>query len=244
MNYKIYYINCNVHEKRKKRFLKNADKANIKPIRQVCVNGKKFTDKKIIELVNKKIIRPSADITPIECAINMSYLKVWKKIANGKKEFGIILEDDSRVKPKFKEYINDIQVCLEKIHFDVLYLYNGNFAKTKSKLKYICTTDNHKLKILKETKPHNACAAGYIITRKFAKYMYDHLQTFTEPHDIYMCYNTLTKIHLTLEMKLNKNTKCYESPVLFQECAGKYGTGDTTQDYDAKTVKQIVKENK
>lgn len=243
MNYKIYYINCNVHEKRKKSFLKNADKANIKPIRQVCVNGKKFTDKKIIELVNKKIIHPSADITPIECAINMSYLKVWKKIANGKKEFGIILEDDSRVKPKFKEYINDIQVCLEKTHFDVLYLYNGNFAKTKSKLKYICTTDNHKLKILKETKPHNAGAAGYIITRKFAKYMYDHLQTFKEPHDIYMGYNTLTKIHLTLEMKLNKNTKCYESPVLFQECAGEYGTGDSTQNYEAKTVKQIVKEN-
>lgn len=244
MSYKIYYINCTVHEKRKASFLKNANKASIKPTRQVCVNGKKFTDKKILELVKKNIINPNADLTPIECAINMSYIKVWNKIANGKKDFGIILEDDSRVKAKFKDYINDIFNCLENKHFDVCYLYNGNFANTKSKLKWICTTEDYKFKILKETKAHNAGAAGYIISKEFAKYMYDHLQNFKEPHDMYMGYSTMKKTHLTLEMKMNKKTSCYESPVLFQECSGEYGTGSSTQNYEAKTVKQIVKENK
>lgn len=242
--YNLYYINCNIHDKRRVSFLKNAEKADIKPTRQVCVNGKKFTNRKILELVKNKKINVNADITPIECAINMSYLKVWKKIANGKKDFGIILEDDSRVKAKFKDYINDIFDCLQNIHFDVCYLYNGNFANTKSKLKYVCTTEDYKLKILKETKPHNAGAAGYIITKDFAKYMYNHLQNFKDPHDLYMGYNTLKKTHLTLEMKLNKKTKCYESPVLLQECAGDYGTGNSTQEYEAKTVKQIVRDYK
>ena len=243
MKYDIYYINCNIHEKRKQSFLKNAEKASILPKRQICVNGKKFTKKKIIELVNDKIIHPKADITPIESAINLSYLNVWKKIANGKKKFAIILEDDSRVKANFKEIINDILYCLENKHFDVLYLYNGNFGKTKSKLKHICTTKNYKLKILKETVGHNAGAAGYIITKEFAKYMYENFQTFKYPHDLYMGYLTMKKIHLTLQMKLNKK-KCYESPVLFQECSGEYGTGSSTQNYEAETVKEIVSEYK
>jgi GR25 family glycosyltransferase involved in LPS biosynthesis len=243
-NYNIYYVNCNIHQERNESFIKNAEKANIKTIRQVCVNGKKFTDKKILDLVNKKKINPKADMTPIEAAINMSFLKIWKKIANGKKEYGIILEDDSRVKSNFKNLINDILGCINDIDFDVLYLYNGNFGSTKSKLKQVCTTDKYNLKILKETKGHNAGAAGYIITKEFAKYMYDSLQNFKYPHDMYMGYYTLKKIHLTLQMKLNKKNKCYESPVLFQECSGEYGTGNSTQNYESKTIKEIVKNAK
>jgi GR25 family glycosyltransferase involved in LPS biosynthesis len=242
MSYNIYYINCNVHEKRRIQFLKHADKADIKTKRQVCVNGKKFTNKILLKLVKKKIINKNADITPIECAINMSYMKVWKKIANGKKDYGIILEDDSLVKENFQELIDDILNC--NINFDVLYLYNGNFANTKSKLKKVCTTDINKLKILKETLPHNAGAAGYIIHKKFAKYMYEHMKNFKYPHDMYMGYNTNSKVHLTLEMKMNKLTKCYESPVLLQECSGEYGTGASTQEYEVDTIKQIVRKNK
>jgi GR25 family glycosyltransferase involved in LPS biosynthesis len=244
IDYNIYYVNCNVHEKRNESFIKNAQKANIKSIRQVCVNGKKFTNKKILDLVNKKIIDSKADMTPIEAAINMSFLKIWKKIANGKKNYGIILEDDSRVKSNFKNLINDILNCLDNINFDVLYLYNGNFANTKSKLKQVCKTDEYNLKILKETTGHNAGGAGYIITKEFAKYMYNNLQNFKYPHDLYMGYYTSKKVHLTLEMKLNKKKKCYESPVLFQECGGEHGTGDSTQNYEAKTIKQIVKDSK
>jgi len=113
---------------------------------------------------------------------------------------GIILEDDSRVKTKFKDYIND--------------------------------------KILKETKPHNAGAAGYIISKEFAKYMYDHLHNFKYPHDMYMGYNTMKKTHLTLEMKMKQVVM--NLPYYFKNVPV-YGTGKSTE---AKTVKQIVKENK
>ena len=243
-DYNIHYINCNVHKKRNASFRKSADKADIKTKRQVCVNGKKYTNKKILELVKKKIINPNADMTPIECAINLSFMKVWKKIANGKKSYGIILEDDSNVKSNFKNLIDDILHSVREIDFDVLYLYNGNFGNTKSKLKQVCITEEYKLKILKESSCHNAGAAGYIITKEFAKYMYDSLKNFKNPHDMYMGYYTRSKVHLTLQMKRNKKTKCYESPVLFQECTGEYGTGNSTQNYEAKTVKQIVKESK
>lgn len=243
-SYNIFYINCSIHKKRNDDFLKSADKAEIRVKRQVCVNGKKFTDKKILDLVKRKVINPSADMTPIETAINMSFLKIWKKIAEGKKEFGIILEDDSRVKTDFTSKINDILECVQNTHFDVLYLYNGNFGKTKTKLKRVCTTRKYKFKILKETVGHNAGAAGYIITKDFAKYMYNNLKNFKVPHDMYMGYYTLKKIHLTLEMKLNKKKQCYESPVLFQECTGEYGTGNSTQDYEAKSIKEIVADAK
>ena len=242
-NIKVYVINCDVHTERLAKFKKYAHKANLDFTRQKCVNGKKFTDSKIMNFINNGILSKNADMTPIEVAINMSFIKVWQKIIKSKNDYGIILEDDALVSRNFISDVNDILNSLDAKNkkFDVIFLQNGNFANTKSKQKKILTTKLNKIHILQETVGFNAGGPAYIITKNFAKYMLDHIFPIRMPHDMHMGY-TKGKKFFTIKMKKNEKG-CWEGvkPIVKVTCDGEYGTGSSTQDYSAPTIKKIYK---
>lgn len=238
----VYVINCDIHKKRLKTFKKYANKANLNYNRQRCVNGKKFTDSRILQMIDKGILNKNTKMTPIEVSINLSFVKVWQKIVNSNNDYGIILEDDTKINKNFINDINDILSSIKehKSKFDVLYLHNGNFSYTKSSQKKILTTKNG-IHILMETKGHNAGGPAYIITKKFAKYMLDKIFPIKEPHDMLMGYTRGKKFYT---VKMKKNIKgCWEAEKLIVKvsCNGEYGTGDSTQDYEAETIKDIYK---
>ena len=81
---KAHVINCDIHAARMQKFDNFANKANIDYKRQKCVNGKKFTDKKIMGMIENGILSKNSDMTPIEVSINLSFVKVWEKIIKSK----------------------------------------------------------------------------------------------------------------------------------------------------------------
>ena len=235
----VYVINCKKHVKRLNIFKKYADKAELVFKKQECVNGSKFTDKIIWSMINKGILSKNSDMTPIEVSINLSFMKVWSKIVNSKNDYGIILEDDIHIDKDFISYINDILTSMKNTYFDVIYLHNGNFASTKSSQKLILKTTIHNLPILAETKGHNAGGPAYIISNKFAKYMLDKCSVIKHPHDMLMGYTKGKKL-FTVKMSKDKN-RCWEGPLVKIHCDGEYGTGKSTQNYQAEIIKDIYK---
>ena len=235
----VYVINCKKHIKRLEIFKKYADKADLAFKKQECVNGSKFTDKIIWSMIKKGILSKNSDMTPIEVSINLSFMKVWSKIVKSKHNYGIILEDDVHVSKNFVSYINDILTSMKDTDFDVIYLHNGNFALTKSAQKLILKTTIHHLPILAETKGHNAGGPAYIINKEFARYMLDKSSVIKYPHDMLMGYTKGKKL-FTVKMFKNKN-RCWEGPLVKISCDGNYGTGDSTQNYEDETVKDIYK---
>jgi GR25 family glycosyltransferase involved in LPS biosynthesis len=239
-NTALYYINCKKHTERLETFKQNLEIIGMAGTKQTCVDGSKFTPKKLCNMISNGTLDCNADMTPIEVAIAMSYLKVYKRIAKSKKKYAIILEDDIKVKVNFTKDIERILNTLEEHDkkFDVLYLWNGNFASTKTKLKKQIVL-NKRLTVFSETLPHNAGNSAFIVTREFAKYMLQKNTKIKYPLDMFMGYSTPGKIKMTIGMKTSKG--CYISPLVSLGCGGDAGTGKTTQNYDAPNIKSICK---
>lgn len=230
----LYYINCRKSIKRLKKFIQGLEHAGITGCRQVCVDGSKYTNRKIINLVKKGEVSPEADMTPIEVAIAFSYKKVFKRFIISKYDYAIILEDDIQVKSNFKK---DIDSILTKLHgkFDVLYLWNGNFAQTKTKQKKIIQIRKNII-INQETKIHNAGNSAFIISKAFAKRLLKLSKQIEMPYDMLM--GEVKGKHFTI--KMTKGAKgCDISPLIKQDCGGQYGTGKSLQNYEAPSVQSL-----
>ena len=100
----------------------------------------------------------------------MSHINAWMKILDSGEDYGMVIEDDAEMKVDFKKNVNLILETLkkEKKEFDILYLWNGNWANTKSKLKTISKINN-KITIQQETIQFTAGTVCYIISTKFIK---------------------------------------------------------------------------
>ena len=135
----LIMINCDVHKDRLNKFNKSAKNIKLAYNRLKCVYGKKLSDKQIYQMYKKKLIKNTDFINIIEVSINLSHINAWLKILNSDYEYGMICEDDITFKPTF---IKNINLILNKLkehnkNFDILYLWNGNWMKTKSSLKNI-----------------------------------------------------------------------------------------------------------
>jgi GR25 family glycosyltransferase involved in LPS biosynthesis len=235
----VYVINCSIHKDRLKKFKKFALKAGVKACRVPCVKGKQFTDEILCDMVKRGFLKKSADMDRIEISINLSHYNCWIRLINSCLDYALILEDDVELNPDFVDKINLILEELEDndIDFSVLHLFNGNWNKTKSKLKKVLKI-NSKLEILKETVSYNAGAAGYIISRKYAEFLVSKFFPISMPNDMLVGNYPKKGNHLTLFNKFNKRKDCYESPLFKMPCGGPEGTGASTRVNVSKTIKE------
>lgn len=235
-----YVINCDAHTVRMAKFERYASEAGLKYCRESCVKGKEFTYNLFCEMMKKKLLTPRADMNPIEIAINLSHYNVWQRILNNGYDYGLVLEDDAEVNPNFVDKVNSVLNGLESkgIEFDILFLWNGNWMGTRKYLKHVAEISG--LEILQETHEYNAGAVAYIISKKFAQFMLKKAYPIRYPQDILLGEFARRGIHLTLKMKYARSAKCWESPILGNECEGEGGTGATTQEYSLPTVKRIT----
>ncbi len=243
----VYVINCSIHGDRMKKFKSYAQQAGVKACRIPCVIGKKFSDRKIATMIKDGIITKNTDMNKIEISINMSHYNAWQKLLDSCKEYALIFEDDVELKPDFVDQVNLIMDSLDRkgIDFSILFLWNGNWNISLSKQKKVLKI-NDKLQIMKETVYYNAGAVAYIISRKYAEWLTKPSRFFPirYPQDIIMGSFPTRGNHLTLKMKNDKEQQCYVSPLLDMPCGGDGGTGESTQEYDAPTIKEIMKKKK
>lgn len=228
-----YVINCKWSEKRMKEFAKYAKTSGIKFCKENCVDGRKFTDSSICEMIDCGIVNSRADITPVETAICLSHYNVWERFLKSKKEYAIIFEDD--VKLRSSTY-DDIELILNNLgdlkNMSILWLYNGNWMETSKYLKTVVKI-NDKLIVQQETIAYNAAASAYIISRNFSEHLIKNIFPIEYPVDIYIGDQVKYGDHLTLKMTYDKKEACYVSPLMELECGGTEGS---TQMYDAKQV--------
>ena len=261
----IYTINCDVNKDRFDTFQKYAKKAGLNICREKCVLGKKFTYKTLCEMKKNKYIGRHYNgeaITPIETSIFMSHRNVWQRIVNSCADFGMCLEDDSKLDKNFINKINSILSGLEKkgIDFSILHLWNGRWSdnwnideeyegddddpgaiKARKNLpnkdKIVLETGN--LKVFKLNNQYNAGLVGYIISKKFAKYLLKKMLPINTAVDIFVGDNYKIGNHLSIQTKYSIEKKCWVSPLLELDCGGEEGTGTTTQNYSAVKSEEI-----
>jgi GR25 family glycosyltransferase involved in LPS biosynthesis len=243
VNMGVYVINCKMHVDRISKFKKYASKAGLKACRLPCVLGKKFSNKNIAKMIQDRILSKKADMTKIEVSINMSHYNAWQKMLNSCQDYCLVLEDDIEVKSSFIKNVNLILESLAEnnIDFSILFLWNGNWNRTKSKQEQVLKI-NDKLTIMKETSHYNAGAAAYIISRKYAEFLTNPKRFFPikMPQDMMMGKYYKQGNHLSLKMKFDKKKDCYVSPLLNMPCGGEGGTGKgTTQQHSAPTIEQL-----
>ena len=229
-------INCTVHKKRLETFRTKAEKAGIPHVSRVsCINGKKFTDNKFCQMINDGLLKYNADLTPTEVAICLSHAKCWKQLIDSSADYMVVFEDDCRPYVSFMKKFN--QIMEAELDFDILWLYNGNWAKTKNGYKKVA--DVGKIPIFRETKPYCASASAYILSRKWAEVLYKKMFPIFVPVDNFMGETNLKSgRHYTVENIKRKGASfdCYTiSPFMYVPCPGE---GTTTQSYYAKVINE------
>lgn len=232
----VYYINCKRHVERLERFKRSAKKVGIKGCKQICVDGSKFTRRVLLKKIDEGLLSSKAAMTPIEGAIALSFYKVFNNFLKSGNEYALILEDDVTFR---RGFIEDLDMILDGLKegrkkFDVLYLQNGNFARTKSKLKKVLKITD-KLFVYEEVVGHNAGNPAFVITREFANHLVN-IIPLKMPYDMYMGYSKKVFKKFTVNMKTING--CKISPLVKLPC----GDADkSTQNYNSALIKDIVK---
>lgn len=236
---KILYrvINCKVHKKRLENFRQKAENAGIPHVTRVsCVNGKKFTTRKLCEMVKKGLLKYNSELTPIEVSICLSHAKCWKQLLKSRSaDYMVVFEDDCKPYVSFMKKFNEIMEA--DLDFDILWLYNGNWNRTKNGYEKITTVG--KIPIYRETKPYCASGSCYVISKKWAKILYKSMFPIYEAVDNFMGEKRIkTAKHYTVENKKRKDATfdCFTiSPLLYVPCPDE---GNTTQDFKTMVVKE------
>jgi len=250
INMNSYVINCDIHKKRMDKFKKNARKEGLNYKRFSCIKGNTFTDDVICKMIDNNLIAKTADMNPIEVAINLSHLSVWEISLKNGDDYALVLEDDIKLMPNFIKKVNIIlnSLIAENIDFSILYLYNGNWGRTKSKLKNVTYIPELNLHIKQETKPYNAGGAAYIISREFMNYMKSIYFPIKHPQDVLIGEKYKKGRHLTIDTQYLEHGSCAIPNIVGHDCGGEQGTGSTTQnrhldDIKDKKCKLPIKKN-
>ena len=231
-----YVINCPVHKERLERFKTYAKRAGLKFCIEKCVNGSDFTPAMICKLESKKIVSKKATITPTELAICLSHYNTWVRILNSGDDYGLIFEDDCHFSSDIVEQINGYmdEIMGAGIKFDTFYLFNGNWGKEYVSEGLERVTKN----IYREKITFNAGGVAYIISKSFCEKICKEFFPISDPQDLWL--GSLKGTHLTIKMKYNRKDKCYNNDTLvWVDCFGEGGTGNSTQTYDAITIDKL-----
>lgn len=233
---KILYrvINCKVHEKRLETFRAKATNAGIPHVTRVsCVNGRKFTDKKLCSMVADGTLNYRAQLTPTEVAICLSHAKCWKQLIDSKADYMMVFEDDCR---PYKNFMQNFKAVMQAdLGFDIFWLYNGNWTRNKHTQKRVATVN--KIPIFRETTVYNASGSCYILTKKWAEVLYNKMFPILDPVDNFMGeVRPKTGKHFSIQNKKRKGASydCFTmSPFMYVACPG---DSTTTQTYHATIV--------
>lgn len=229
-----YLINCKANKDRRVRFEKYAHRAGLKFCVEECVLGSTFTPAMLCKLRDKGIIHPKSKLTPTELAICLSHYNVWVRILNSGDDYGLVMEDDCHFSKDFVEKVNTYLSEVIDIEFDTFYLFNGSWGKDA------VTDDLEKVSksVYRETSAFNAGGVAYIISKKFCERLCRVFFPIRNPQDMFM--GMQSGIHLTLKMKYYKTEGCYNNKqLLWVDCGGEGGTGQSTQTYDAITINKL-----
>lgn len=241
-NIGVYLINCDSSKKRLEKSKKQLDKYGIKFCREPCVIGRNFTNSMICKMKQDGFITKSNTMTPVEIAINLSHLNAWLRSIDKGEDYALIFEDDFKLEKNFVKNVKDILKDLEDkdIDFSILHLYNGNWMKSKSKLKHITKVNG--IDIYQEMTDYNAAATAYLISKELIVKLANKFFPIAWPQDILMGSLYRYGRHLTIKCK-NING-CEVGPLVNTGCDGPGGTGaDTTQmsEENAPTAKTMCR---
>ena len=167
---KIYYINLDRRQDRKKHVEKQIKPNFNKYIRFSAIDGKNININniatKIISIKGKKDIESNNKIFGITltkgaigCAL--SHMKIWEEIS--KKDYNqvLILEDDIEIKNNIKNYHKIFKQIPN--NWDIIYLGSGQYKKTKKINKNVFKLD------------HAFQTIGYVINSKSAQKLLKHV---------------------------------------------------------------------
>ena len=232
-----YYINCYRHASRREKFQDLAAEAGIRVTRVACFDARKINDNLVCDLRDDGELSKRADLTPVEVAINYSHFKCWERFLRSKNKYCLVFEDDVHIYKRFRPKLIQTIKFLEEnnIRFGILHLWNGNWSKTKSKLKKVAKVSSD-ISLSRETIGYTAGGTCYLLTRDFAQYLMGHIFPIKSPVDIYIGGQVRRSSHLTVETTTLADG-CIKTPFIYVDCSGPYGTGaSTTQQYEVPTV--------
>lgn len=230
----VYVINCEFSKLRLNTFEQDAKREGLNVCREPCVDGRKFNENIIYKMIRGGVIKNTADVNPIEFAIFLSHYNCWTRIIDSCEPYGLIMEDDLRLR---KGFLSKLDKCIqslknESIDFDILYLWDGNWASTRKRKTSVPEVFQH-------TKPYNAGGVAYILSSRFAKILANKAFPIKDPVDIYIgdyALSTTGTIALALETKPRGETVWKESSFISVKLGGEVGTGNTTQNYDMSPI--------
>jgi GR25 family glycosyltransferase involved in LPS biosynthesis len=242
----LYYINCDQHVQRRRAMERQLRAQGLVGERVECITrGDVINRKTRRELAMGGITGYIDGLRITELAITLSHIAAYNRIARGTSEYGVIVEDDAILLPDFAENVMRIVEWCDR-HYDestplLVYLWNGNWAMTKSKRRYVGrtrTVEDEPLKIYRETVEHNAGAVAVLVSRSFAREFVQNVVINLPIDNILGSFPVRGAEMLTLEM-FRGDHDCLHSLLVYSDCHGEGGTGDTTQDYDEPVIGEI-----
>jgi len=222
-----YVINCEFSSSRLETFEKDAKREQLSVCREPCVDGRKFDVETLLQMKRGGVVLSKSELTPIEFAIFLSHYNCWARILESCEPYGIVMEDDLRLKKGFRTKLQSLITELKEksIDFDILYLWDGNWAQTKKRNVGVQGVFQH-------IGGYNAGGVAYLLSRRLAKILVNNAFPVVDPVDIYIGdYFDKGIIALALTTKYKKGTEIMASPLIEVQMGGLEGTGDTTQDY-------------
>ena len=176
-------INCRSSKSRLEAFRKAADRAGVKVPRMPCVDGRRFSDRRLASFHAEGLVNRRSGVTPIELAISLSHRKCWEQLVRSRSDAMMILEDDVRMMRGFKKTVDAIFEA--ELQWDVFYLYNGNWAHTRSRQRRVGRLSTG-ADVYQEPRGHVPGTVCYIITKAFARRLLREFAPVHDPVDVYM----------------------------------------------------------
>jgi len=201
-NLKIYYINLDRSQDRRKFMEQQFDNLGIKAIRVKAIDGKELPKSDILEIENR--LKQSNEHYTLpnvgEIGVYLSHKKIWEIVSKQKEDFALILEDDALIDMKL---ISDLNTLLSFIRNGEIIDISGlkGFLPLESKI-------NKDIEIIRYLTP-SLVIISTIFTRNAAKRMLEVFKEYNMPVDnmLQQVYKHKSNIWITKHPYVKTNYK-------------------------------------